>query len=259
MDSRSLITVITTARRASLSEPEGQGAPASYLRETLESIDANGGKNVTRLLLHDSTVKTDGLSHEWTPVHLPGGPHGTRTMMWRALKAAYDVGADRLIYAEDDITLCKNGIEYLTEMKIYPKHGLITAFDPRHLPAGADQGLYEHDMRQFWCSQLIVFPSWSIQHLLRYDPHAFKGPQWAADNPKNSADSVAGHMLAESLYDLFGILIPCLAQHRGAVSTITPDQTGLGKGRLATNFKADFDAMSLPLVQKPRAILRSAF
>lgn len=253
MSGETLITVVTSKRPGDV----------DYLTQTLERIEACGGKNFERWLVCDGTYAERPSFPGWNVFRVPGGPHGTRTMMWTAFEIFAARRGERLLYLEDDLTLCRNAISYAADFEYPGDMGLVTFFDPRHLPGGASPGLYGHSLEHFWCSQFISMEKPVVKFLLQYDPCAYRQPDWAKDG-RNSSDSVMGHLLRyeePSAWRRFGVHIPCLADHVGAASIVDAGKPGvaiLSRGRRASNYPGDlFDAADLPLDLPLRIIERS--
>lgn len=236
--------------------------PVSYLKSTLASLNASGAMELPRFILADGLTSNDlaatvgGDLDGWI-VHQYPGPSGTRLMLWRAFALCAYTRADRLLFFEDDIVLCRNAIKRMQDVAIPDDVGFITYHDMFACPRGSADGLYVLPSknavgvsRDFYGTQALVIPRRTCEFLLARDPLEIVKPSVNA-YPRNSGDSVMSYLLTlESPWPLYGIHIPCLAEHIGAQSVAWPASSHHGRNK-PTNFRGmDFDATGSTLPKR---------
>src|SRR4051812_14873839 len=97
---------------------------ATYLESTLNQILDNGGHHVAnRFVCFDGDPR--GMDDVATRLGFGSlvkedGPSGTKAMMWWIFEHAIMLGADRLIFCEDDLFIAPNAINQM-RLDIIPK------------------------------------------------------------------------------------------------------------------------------------------
>lgn len=210
---------------------------ATYVEATLVSIDAAGADLCDqKIIVSDGPFDRNKLpppgGKPWDVIEY-AGPSGSSVAMWRIFEEAIKLGADQLIFAEDDIIMAKNAIARILQVGIPDDLLFVTYFDPDRFRPKAAPGLYRFPTRVYMCNQCFMIPRRSMEYLLQ------KG---IGDTV--SSDTSIVIQGGRSPWPWYGSHCPCLVEHVGAISQATKHAV-LRKGRVATNFYPDVDAMDL--------------
>ena len=212
---------------------------ASYVEATLESIDAAGADLCDQKIVisdgaFDRSKLPAGGEKPWDVIEHMGGPSGSSVAMWRIFEDVLALGADQLIFVEDDIIMAKNAVARILKVSVPEDLLFVTYFDPDRFRPKAPPGLYRFPTRVYMCNQCFMMPRRSMEYLLA------KG---IGDTV--SSDTSIVIQGGRSPWPWYGSHCPCLVEHVGDISQATPHAV-LRKGRVATNFYPDVDAMDLP-------------
>ncbi len=225
----------------------------SYVEATAAALVREGAGDCHRLAIVDGqeAPELSGWDVRFSPL---AERQGIRVTMWRAFRAALEVGADRLIYCEDDIIPCKNAVRRMTEMEIPADTGFITFCDFKELPfAATETGLhrispYGISGTGLFGNQCLIFPRQTLLLLVRRDPLAVGeiilpcGDRVPA-TARNHADVMLGHMVSKIRPKVL-VHLPRLVRHVGMNSIAHPERQ---RAAPATPHYPgdDFDALSL--------------
>ena len=207
---RSLVVVLTCARPA--------GAP-DYLPETLAALDNEGALGAWQKHVICDGPALAGHFPGWR-IHATESRRGTREAHWRAFWLAAALGAERLVFFEDDVQPCRNAVKWLLEVTIPNNVCAVLPHDFKEVPEGAVPGLYARPAnglysRGMWGCQALVLPARTVYYLVGRDPRAR-----ATDRPE-SVDRALGIELDCSPWPHVAICAPSLADHVGEASTGT--------------------------------------
>ena len=226
--------------------PEG----ATYVEATLQSVDAAGADLCDeKLVVSDGPFDRNKLPKSsdhrpWEVVESGDGPSGSSIAMWKIFREVVDRGADQLIFVEDDIIMAKNAIPRILQVGIPEDLLFVTYFDVDRFRPKTPTGLYRFPTRVYMCNQCFIIPRRSMEYLL------MKG---IGDTV--SSDTSIVIQGGRSPWPFYGSHAPCLVEHVGDVSQATQHAT-LRKGRVATNFYPDVDAMDLPYFTYGSKVMR---
>lgn len=225
--------------------PEG----ASYVKATLESVDAAGADLCDeKLVISDGLFDRNNLPEStkhrpWTVVEF-GGPSGSSRAMWHVFEAVTRRGADQIIFVEDDVVMAKNAVQRILQVGVPDDLFLVTYFDPDRLRPRTPPGVYKFPTRVYMCNQCFCMPRRVMEYLLK-----------RGIGDTESSDTSIVIQGGRSPWPWYGTHAPCLVEHVGDVSQATKHAT-LRKGRVATNFYPDVDAMDLPFFNHQAKIMR---
>lgn len=229
---KTIISVLTSPKRP------------DYLAQTLVGLDGAGADGYAKFLAVDGLTDTVQAPRSWPLVCVGGGRGGSTYAMLNIFRHAVEMGADELLYFEDDIIPCRRAVTALARMPVRSDCGFLTACDilavARGLPPGVQRIRAADDLRPhraFWGTMALKIPSRALRYLAEFEPGANQG---------NHSDVWLGDHLASGRgrWKYFGTVAPSLFQHVGEKSLCSPEQ-GLEPWRVAQDFSADFDAGEL--------------
>lgn len=242
------VTVLTTPARP------------QYLHDTLDRLDAAGAAAFQRVVFFDGQIQGRRLfeiSHpgwELLQCHPEGLPLGSAAASFEAMEAAAILGADRLLYFEDDVVPCRNAVTAMARWPIPPDCGFVAFTDIRGLGTGrpslvrAPGGPWKKDGDGFWGSQAVAIPRASLDHIKSFPTHqrdSWRRSLWPF---RNASDVQMGLLLASASApaSLYGVVSPSLVNHIGDVSAVNPGWALGQPYRSPANFAGEeFDALSL--------------
>jgi hypothetical protein len=217
---------------------------AQYLVRLLKQIDASGWKG-RRFVIADGPLPiVTGWPTLATPQRL-----GQKKTYWRALatgveevRKQYD---DRILILEDDVELCVNALKYMERVRLPRPLDFVTWFDGHMIPAGSRHGIYPAMAQNFFCLQGVTWRPAVAEALLRTPvANAWRDP--------HGGDILIAKILKGRRY---GVHVPNLVQHLGALSICNPGQRLTGV-RTANNYPgARFNAMTLGRPEPARRVL----
>jgi hypothetical protein len=219
-----VILLITTCKRTG-----GQ-----YLEDLIRVVDESGWQG-PRFLVSDGEPP---LAASWPTITTNENTGQMRTY-WRALAIGLDqarlLGDSKILILEDDVELCRNALQYMERAVLPANTEFVTWFDGHVIPRGSRQGVYRVPARHFFCLQGVVWTIAAAEKLLN-------APDAAVWSEPHRGDNLIAQILAR---DYYGVHVPNLVQHRGAVSICNPGQQ-LDGVRTANNYPGpEFDALTL--------------
>jgi len=242
-----MIVVLTTPRRP------------QFLARTLVELECAGARGQQRLLCVDGKVadilRLRVVPRGWEIITVGTGNAANTQIAFHAVCAAIDrrPGTDDVLFFEDDIVACRNAVTGLGLIPVPDDCGYLAAFDhrnvlaspsPRLLKIAADDPTGPQKSWGFWGNQALKIPRRTIAHLAKqrtdrtYLPNVrsrlYGSDVWLGDNAAS----------ARAPWQVYGLIAPSLFQHVGAVSAVGTHWSLTG--RTALNFRADFDALTLP-------------
>lgn len=242
-----VIAVLTTPRRP------------QFLSRTLLGLDLAGAAGQERVLFVDGSVQAilrlRVIPRGWDVRSVGTGNAANTQIAFHAVCAAIDrrPGADDVLFFEDDIVCCQNAVAGFGLIPVPDDCGYLVAFDhrnvlrspaPRLLKIAADDISGPQGGWGFWGNQALKLPRRTIAHLAKqrtdrtYLPNVrtrlYGSDVWLGDNAAS----------ARAPWPVYGLIAPSLFQHIGAVSAVGTHWSL--EGRTAVNFRADFDALTLP-------------
>lgn len=193
----------------------------------------------------------------WEVVRARRLPRGTTEDTMRALTyARFDrEDVDRLLFFEDDVQPCQNAVARMARMPIPGRVAFVSCCDLRGL-GGLAPALLEVprdgiDGRGHWGNQALIIPWGTLARVVSKWEGTVPGTL-----PRMASDVVLAELACEP-GERFGVYAPSLVQHVGDVSLATPGAGLVAEGRVARNFRADYDAMSRgDLFQVGRTVAR---
>lgn len=201
-----LLTVLTCARGK------------SYLANTLASLDRGGAGCVKdRCILVDGPLDGIACRPRWSIDRLSAAPSGSLNAMFNAFRFALDRGAERLLYFEDDVIVCKNAVPRMLEVDVGDL-AFVSFFDMKEMPESAPHGLHRmspmgRDGRGFWGAQALLLPRRTLEFALACEPRIRRFGN------KQSGETLLGYELLKAGYE-YGVHVPNLVEHVGDVSAI---------------------------------------
>jgi hypothetical protein len=242
-----VVIVLTTPRRP------------QFLGRTLIALDREGAANQQRLLCVDGHV-ADVLRHRvvprgWEVISIGVGNSVNTQVAFHGVCAAIArrAGTDDVLFFEDDVVPCRHAVTGFGLIPVPDDCGFLAAFDhrnvltssaPRLLLVPADDPHGPQRGWGYWGNQALKLPRRTIAHLAKqrtdrtYVPHVtsrlYGSDVWLGVNAASEG----------APWRRYGLIAPSLFQHIGAVSSVGTHWAL--KGRTAFNFRADFDALTLP-------------
>ncbi len=219
------MSVLTTPRRP------------KYFPGTIASIDSAGARQFPgrKVVFVDGPAAPAMTIDGWEIESLTDGypSRGTRRSMFEILHRAAVGGAHELLYFEDDVRICRNGIYAMRAFRVAKELGFLSFFQMQAGPTW--RGVHRFEQPAFWGSQALKFPARSLAMFAGGDlnPHTedlYSGDVWI------------GKLLTP------GIVVPTIVRHIGADSSIdvTRGITGHQIHRAGLNYAGDdFDALRI--------------
>ena len=243
-----------------------KGRGPSYLRGTLDSLDAQGADDIDKV--PRKIIVSDGPFEEgadvkmvsssvagarpWEVIIKPDGPSGPVAAVFWLFRYALESGASRLIMCEDDIVVCRNGMRRILHTHVPNDVAFVSFFDMQDFPmseTGILPGIHRvgnngRRRRGFFGHQTVSIPQRTLAHYCNLDLNAVLA-KMPPVNRFSHSDILMGQLLTDSLWPCYGNHIPCLVEHVGDVSRLDDRAP-----RRATRFPGvDFDASKLPVFQ----------
>lgn len=205
-----------------------------YIGVTLKQIEREGGEHAARLLCYDgmpilgntsATLWVDRDARNWMQLVKEDGPSGTRNMMWWTFRAALAMGADRLLYCEDDLQLAPRAITRALAVEVPDDVAFVTFYDhkefPRDEPRPAN-GLHTVEgmgrmNRGMWGSLMILVPRRTMEFVTQRGATEWHDP-WP--HKSSAGDCVLVWALLKSPWPRWAVHIPSLVDHAGEESSI---------------------------------------
>lgn len=214
----------------------------SYLAATLDDLGALP-EGVEGIVLSDGPLprweRGPSSAEQWVFVQADG-PSGSRRAFWRAFEVARELGADRTLFLEDDVTCAAGALELMTSTEVPSDVAFVSFFNGRDEVKAASPRPYicrvpllGRDGRGFWGSCAMLVPRETIDFLLGFDPMLVETP--FALEPDGCADMVIAWLLCRSRWHHYGLRLPCLVAHVGDVSTPSEGRNPRGRRR-GSNF-----------------------
>jgi len=234
-----LVTVLTTPRTP------------SYLQDTLESLNKAGAGDCARLLVCDGVLT--GPTHLGWDVFETGAKQGNLRAFFAVLARAYERGAERLLYFEDDICCSVNAVAQMRKVGVPSDCAWTAFFDMKEVAEGTPRGLYRTspggvDGQGWWGFQSVMIPKRTLIWLLSRKKEILR----EAGEVLHCSDFFAGHAMLRSPWPEVAIHVPSLVQHVGAnTSSIWPGEGQYEVNRVAQNFLGVFED-ALQDVETPR-------
>jgi hypothetical protein len=207
---------------------------SQYLGNLVEQVDQSGWPG-RRVIISDGPCS---LSTGWPTLASPEREGQTKTY-WRALAVGLEEArqhrADRFVILEDDAELSQNALQYMEHTPLHPVLAFMTWYDGHAVRPGSKDGTHVVPGHRFSCLPAVTWRPRTAERLLG-------SPDVRAWHNAHEGDVLISQILADQFY---GVHVPNLVQHMGAVSLCNPGQdlTGL---RTANNYRGRaFDAMTL--------------
>jgi hypothetical protein len=207
---------------------------ASYLRATLDSIDASA-RDTNKLVFVDGAEPLP-LPDGWRSVCMrrPGERAENRWTAWGAIRVAA-AGDEDLLLCEDDIRFCRNGAARAETVPIPDDVAFLSYFAPFG-DMTMVEGIWRTGMTTFGYAQCLRLPARTCRELADAD-------QEMRDCPVGMTDAVLRAIGVRRRWR-YGVHYPGIVQHVGEVSAIG---TGSLDGcRVSRAYPGDeYDAHSL--------------
>jgi hypothetical protein len=203
-----LLTVLTCTTKRS-----------QYLLDTLRQLDNEGAADVEKIVLSDGPMT---IKCPWRFKEKADGPSGARWAHWWAFKTALEMGADRVLYCEDDLIVGKNAVTKALAVEIPETTAFVTFHDRKEYPNVFEYGLRPVtamglDTRGMWGLQCVMFPRRTLEYLTQKGPTDWKDP---FSDKMNSGDVTISWALQYSPWPQFTVHTPSLIEHAGDISSI---------------------------------------
>lgn len=200
----------------------------NYLPATLASLERAGALNYDREVLVDCPKgggpwPRDPWDSRWPMLRIGHNFPSTRNNLWSAFRTASHLGADRLLYFEDDLVLTRNAVHRMAQVEIPADCAFMTFHDVKEREPGSKAGIYVtadahgKDGMGFWGAQAMAFPLRTLLYLEGCDPFAV----WKT-NPQRHGDRTLEHYVSLSRWPRYAIHMPCLVKHMGDISVAHP-------------------------------------
>jgi hypothetical protein len=211
------VIVVRAARRP------GQGQDGFDLcRQTLASVDREGGHAHARVLLVDGEPPAGGIPDHWRTM-VNAGPPGARASLWSALLAVR--GATRpVLFLEDDLVLAPFATDIMlgTNLRGIPLCSFFYPLyaQPHERAKPRRPGIETWNVHQFGYSQAFLMSAGAIEAVIR-------GAHWPAPpmGGAHGGDMALRSALYRAGYDTVGVCWPNLVDHTGggSASLVEPD------------------------------------
>jgi hypothetical protein len=224
-----------------------------YLQGTLDSLARASGGGLFRghrLLFVDGDAKQIEAPPGWTTIGIGDGaqPRGSRRSVWRILHMAALAAVPYLLFFEDDVRACRNAAIAMAAIPVPDGCAFLTFCNQKKGLPPAPPAIYcrraddPANKPGHWGNQALKVPAHSLRRFAApstepRDQYAYASDVWLGE--QLAASSTADHH--------YGIVVPSLVRHIGAVTTI-PSQLGMGlEGhRSGLNYPGDdFDALAI--------------
>ncbi len=201
------------------------------MHDTLRSIDASA-KDKSRIVVVDGDYLPKGTVG-WQVVYAPKPQWEyrihNRFPFWRCIELAADANED-LVFFEDDVSLCKNGAEYIESVKVPDRLAFLSFFSMEN-----GHGIVERATnRDFGFLQAAKFPLRTCKRLVELRNVMSSSRLGGSD----TCVGIIGAMLGWN----HGIVFPNVAQHMGVESVVSGMPL---PNRTSPTFREDFDALEL--------------
>lgn len=200
------LAVLTTPRRP------------QYLAATLAGLQAAGGA-----WCYPRVVFSDGPTTWWPPrwsvVTNTGPALGARAALWWVLRTVHSMGADRLLYCEDDLQVAPGAVDAILTMGCPPDLALVSFFDAHEFPGArrAAPGVHRVPImgqsgKGLLGACCLLIPRHTMTWALQTDPDGPGVPE--------HADQALSWALRDGPCQARGVHIPSLVEHVGDVSSM---------------------------------------
>lgn len=203
-----------------------------YLGATLRSLNAAGACARPRRVFVDGGADAQAEAERlasaqagapgalpWAVERLPGAPLGVRRAMRAVLARALDLGADLLLYAEDDVLAAAGAVDEAFAAGVPPGLALVSLWDRKELPGARrlprgihDVPLRGRDRRGLHGACALLLPRRSIEWILA------RPDDWPGH--ADGADVALSWWLRDSPWQRRGVHVPSLFEHVGDVSSL---------------------------------------
>lgn len=189
-----------------------------YLLSTLDQLDREGARGVPRMVFSDGPIVD--LDTTWGLAIKEDGPSGTAPAMRWVFEVVVSTGADRLLYAEDDLIVGRDAVTRMLATQVPNDAALVTGFDlsefrPPNIPA---PGLYPVRPTGklgtgLWGTLFCLIPRRTIEWVL-----ADNDKGWGDRN--KPCDGLLGKVLERSPWPRYMMRVPSDVDHAGVESTL---------------------------------------
>jgi hypothetical protein len=155
------------------------------------------------------------------------------------------VGAERLLYFEDDVHPCRNAVARMAELEIPAAAAFVTFHEKKQILARRAPGLHlvpapDADGRGFWGLQAVAIPRRTLEYFAGLDPMSIR-----TANTSRNGDRVVEDFVAVSPWPRIAYHSPSLVRHTGEISQAHPDRHHANQHTPINYAGDDFDALSL--------------
>lgn len=190
-----------------------------YLPDTLVSLENAGATAYPKIVFSDGPITKSPRG--WSCIATEQRK-SSRLNLWAAIRMAVNIGAERLLFFEDDLRATQNAVHRMATVEIPKDTALVSFYDMKEVPSDSRPGLYRspargRDGKGFWSLLGTVFPRWMLEYLAAKDPFSVQ-----KDVPHMHGDRTIEDLMAASPWPSFCVHIPCLVRHVGEVSAAHP-------------------------------------
>jgi hypothetical protein len=220
-----------------------------YLPGTLSSLDAAGARFFTRVVFSDGRLPV-GVACAWPYIETENAVRSPRNNLQAAIRMADEVGAERLLFFEDDVVACKNAVLAMAALE-FPRDAAFVSFhDIKETRDGRRPELLQVPVRGFdgrglWGSQALAFPRRAIRQLRDKDFFSVRQDDLRVGSDRSLED------LTLPFSPSYRLHVPSLVNHVGRASAAHPE-TPPQKRETRNYLGDDFDAACLMRAEAAR-------
>lgn len=199
-----------------------------YLEATLAGLDQAGATDHRRFVFSDGppSCHFQALPRGWEYFSNNDGPSGTPEAMWSVFAQALELGADRLLYCEDDIIAAPAAVARALAVEIPAAVSYVSFYDSKEFMSRGlrmQPGLYQIpalglDGRGFWGSLCFLLPRRTMEFALTRRPAEWRMPFEPRPGGNGAADCLISWVAHKSPAPNSMVHLPSLVDHVGDIS-----------------------------------------